>query len=93
MGCRMSTEFSRLVPFGLYDMHGNAGEWCSDWYKTDYDAESPREDPKGPDTGSAGVSRGGEWGTIPVSCRCADRNAAELTDCNGRVGFRVVRER
>jgi formylglycine-generating enzyme required for sulfatase activity len=34
--------------FGLYDMYGNAGEWCSDWYDPEYYEESPKDDPRGP---------------------------------------------
>lgn len=29
--------------FGLYDMHGNAGQWCDDWYGADYQATSPAD--------------------------------------------------
>ena len=31
--------------FGLYDMHGNAWQCCSDWYDADYYAASPTDDP------------------------------------------------
>ena len=58
--------------WGLYDMHGNACEWCADWYGV-YPDESVT-DPIGPSNGVKRVNRGGGFGeSAPGACRSANR--------------------
>jgi formylglycine-generating enzyme len=45
--------------WGLYDMHGNVAEWCTDWYVADYYVSSPLADPSRRTNGTKHVSRGG----------------------------------
>jgi formylglycine-generating enzyme required for sulfatase activity len=47
--------------FGLTDLSGVCHEWCADWFDATYYARSPRDNPRGPLSGSRRVSRGGAW--------------------------------
>ena len=76
--------------FGVYDMHGNVYEWCSDKYGTFSD--NSVVDPTGPTQGSRHVNRGGSWYHFPSLCRSAYRFRTISPDNPSyTLGFRVVR--
>jgi len=79
-------------PFGLFDMHGNTREWCSDWYGAAWYKKSPTADPKGPATGTSRVLRGGKWRNQPTFLRSAYRFEFVPTYRSQFFGFRVVSE-
>jgi formylglycine-generating enzyme required for sulfatase activity len=84
--------------WGLYDMHGNVQEWCSDYYDPDYYKSSPKKDPHGPAKGVLStdykdfyrVVRGGSWLDEGRGCRSAYRWRAMPSDAYQIVGVRVV---
>lgn len=76
--------------WGLYDMSGNAYEWCQDWWHDDYTGA--------PNDGSAWetpaslyrVLRGGAWGGFGFHCRSANRDATEPDYAVNLIGFRLA---
>jgi formylglycine-generating enzyme required for sulfatase activity len=74
--------------FGLYDMHGNVGEWCGDWF-VEY-AKGAQCDPPGAADGQLHVLRGGSWDVIPSYCRSACRYWGAPGRRYKITGFRVV---
>jgi formylglycine-generating enzyme required for sulfatase activity len=89
--------------WGLYDLEGNAWEWCSDYYRPDYYQLSPARNPPGPpdshDPDEPGlvkrVQRGGSFLCSDQYCRryqAGSRGKGEENSAANNLGFRCAKD-
>ena len=78
------------TPDGITDLAGNVWEWCADWSGDDYYAKAKSVDPRGPDSGTTRILRGGCWANIDQHCRSANHYRSGPGNRIDFIGFRVV---
>ena len=75
---------------GIFDMTGNAWEWCQDWYGA-YSAGA-QSNPQGPDSGSSRVLRSGSYTTTSERCAAKYRQSRQADYPDVHIGLRIVLE-
>lgn len=90
----LPVKTTRPNGFGLYDMIGNAWEWCEDRYDAHYYKKSPLNNPSGPQDSKKfpyRVVRGGSCNEYKWNLRCANRSYGESFRRFDGAGFRICR--
>jgi formylglycine-generating enzyme required for sulfatase activity len=88
-GCAHAVATKAPNGLGLYDMSGNAWELVSDWFSPKYYTVSPRQNPRGPDSGEVHVKRGGCCSGASFNQRTSMRDP--YTSVDNQTTFRLAR--
>lgn len=79
--------------YGLYSVTGNTWEWCADWFSPDFHRTASRDNPRGPETGTARVMKGGSFLCHKSYCnryRVAARTSNTPDSSTSNIGFRCA---
>ncbi len=89
---QQTTDVGSFPPnsFGLYDMHGNVWEWCSDKWHGNYNGAPTDGSSWETGTDDNRVVRGGSWYGDAVGCRSAYRSRNSVGNRGSSFGFRVA---
>jgi formylglycine-generating enzyme required for sulfatase activity len=76
-------------PFGVFDLAGNVTEWVGDWFSDSVPVgEGPN--PKGPESGTSRVLRGGSWYDPAERIQVTKRWHASPANRSDGIGFRCA---
>ena len=78
-------------PYGVQDLAGNASEWVADWFAEGFERGDVRN-PKGPQTGTGKVIRGGGWYDPGDKIKSTKRYHARPITRAEDIGFRCARD-
>jgi formylglycine-generating enzyme required for sulfatase activity len=79
--------------YGLYNVVGNAWEWCLDWFDAEFHRDGPRRNPTGPPHGTQRVMRGGSFLCHESYCfrfRVPARSSNSPDSTTGNLSFRCA---
>jgi sulfatase modifying factor 1 len=78
-----------MSPFGVFDLSGNVTEWVADWFSESFPINEARN-PKGPESGTGRVLRGGGWYDPAERISAARRMYASSSNRADDIGFRCA---
>jgi formylglycine-generating enzyme required for sulfatase activity len=78
-------------PYDVQDIAGNASEWVADWYAEAFTRGDVRN-PKGPESGTGKVIRGGGWQDPAQRLKSTKRFYASPSNRADDIGFRCAQD-